>query len=1022
MVMLLANTAAQAASEAFDLVVTKQAFNVPSGVSYEPTAPIVVELEVTNAGDETVDFTHARWQVRRVRELVGDPRDIWMSQWTDLDVIATGAFEKDPGLPEAIEPGQAVPMRFAFTPGQYGSFSVLIQVDPKLNRNGTERTQGGTTPLRLTTTAVIRQPAEGFRPLSPYQVGISEARHRRTREYFDLMGRWGFKQVRYGMMSVEQKDPSALDGNVEYDFGEIDSVVDALREHGIEAQIGMMAYGDGGFLDRPMIGDRLITYIGTRKANLLVTPEDLGSVGENGTWADWLYHLLDGRTDVFTSGFIRNEPWEGGSISNYHATAEYYRQVNRLAREVAKSVDPEFKIVGADSGMNTIDQFVMSGAAEVFDALTVHEYGTVYRGNLSNVIAETFGWPVYHNENWSGPSDAFVIIKTTNGLADGMLLEHPVGSGTGYLPLGVKRDYTLIAPRPLAQVTATMLHFIEDTRHAEDLSPQHTPHVHLFKAHELAVDPDKHAAVVFGRSPLHGPAFDPDRHDGVFFGVLTPGTMAIPDPDVVVTAYDLEGNELPRLHGTDTLDIPLTDQPYYLVSDNGYDDLRQRLVDAEVRQHGQPFQVEIDDFTSPLTSGDAMLTVRVTNRAATPRTAVIDVALPDGLSITSEFEPVLLEPGEQREVSVGVTADRSAPANRYPIKLTVRPEGGDAHDALVVEENLHESLIVHGTPTVDGDLSDWPELGARPVYITGGIVEVDPGEALWFPMDNLEADDASGMSARFAALWDETHFYVAAEVRDPTEDFRPSEDGGTTFVVHRDFPYLYWDNGRRVPLFRGARGDGLKLAFDVLPLGEKDQPLLPREAQLQLDDRFETLHPDHEIDLYPGRVNTLERSYDEVHADHLASLKDPSHPNHKARWPEFEGPTWVYEAPTKPEAWRFLAPGVPLHNAYPFSPISERDQKLLDDVPFELRRTPTGWVYEAAIPWTELSAVQPEVGKVVNFAFYVLDAGRQKLKWTDDRSAGAHRNVTMHPTWLMNQAIRTKWGFQPPADETASDD
>lgn len=1002
------------------LVVTEQRFSVPSGVSYDPDRPITIDLELTNTGDRAIDLEHARWRIRRVREMVSDPRDIWMSQWIDLDVIASGSFAADPGLPGRIEPGAAAPMRFTFTPGRYGSFSVLMQTAPRLNRQGRPQKAGGNVPLRLTTVGVIRPPVEGVRPWSPYQVGVSPTPSKRTPQYFDLMGRWGFKQARWGLLPVVQAESGSAGGPPTYDFSEVDAVVEALRRHGIQAGIGMMSYFDGGFLDRPLIGGRPITFVRDRKANLLVSPADFGAVGEPGTWADWLHHLLDGRTDVFTRGFIRNEPWEGGSISNYHATAAYLRDAMRVARGVAKGIDPAFKLIGNDSAMNTIDQVIAPGAADLLDGMTVHEYGAVYRGNFSSVLAAQHGWPVYQNENWSGPSDAFVVVKVINCLASGLVFDHPVADGTGALPLGVEKDYSLIAPRPIAQVAATLLHFIEDTRHAEDLWPDHLPHVHLFEARPEAPDAAKHAAVVFGRSPLHSPAYRPTRHDGIFPGVKMHGRLSIPDPAFKVTAYDLEGNAVPRSHDQPALTIPLTDQPYYVVSADGLADLRRRLLDAEIAQAGQAFQAELDDFTRPLSSGTATLNVRIRNRSGLPQTASIDVALPEGLTLNDAFEPITIAPGEEQEVRVGVRADRLKPTNRYLVKLTVKPDGPGT--PLVIEETLHETLIHRGTPTIDGDLSEWAELGARPVYLFGGVVEVDPGEALWFPMDNLGADDASAMSARFAALWDDAFFYVACEVRDPTEDFRPSENGGTLAVYHRDFPYLYWDSGRKVPLFRGTRGDALKLAFDVLPLGRKDQPLLPPAAQLGLDPRFETLHPDHEIDLYPARINRLERPYEDVLRDHVAGLDDPSHPNHEKRWPAFEGPAWRYDPPTVPEAWRFMAPGVPLHNAYPHTPLRERDQALLRDVELRIQRTANGWRYEAAIPWSELSAVEPEPGRAVHFAFYVLDQGRQKLFWTDGRSAGAGKNVTLHPTWKLNQAVRTKWGFQPPPTRAVSRD
>jgi hypothetical protein len=97
-------------------------------------------------------------------------------------------------------------------------------------------------------------------------------------------------------------------------------------------------------------------------------------------------------------------------------------------------------------------------------------------------------------------------------------------------------------------------------------------------------------------------------------------------------------------------------------------------------------------------------------------------------------------------------------------------------------------------------------------------------------------------------------------------------------------------------------------------------------------------------------------------------------------------------------------------NYYPFSPRREREQGLVEGAKTSIKRTKNGWIYEAAIPWSELAEVRPAAGREARFSFYVLAAGNRALSWTAGRSACRGFQV-LHPTWQTGEAIETVWGF-----------
>ncbi len=967
------------------LRVTTLQYNVPSGISYDPSQAIRIKLTLKNTGKEDLNLQGAHWRIRRTREMLGDPKNIWETKWTHFETLATNAVDAEH---KALKPDAELPLQATFTPKKYGTFTLILTL-PWENK---------TVDLELCCAAVIYPPAKGFKPKSFYQVGMAHPGRDNTAARLDIAGRFGFKWVRWGNCCVRPRKRGAT----EYNWSETDRIVDILRRNNILIQGSLMPYG---VTPEPRLGGKPITY--TRgKANLVTQPEHFGKPGEFGSLADHVYQVVNRYKDIYVDGYVRNEPWEGGSISNYHATAAHMRELIKVCHDAAKKANPKFRFVGLDSIDNLNDQVtVVPGMADYIDATSHHNYGNSFKDNRGVIQSRAMGKPALENENWGSPADTFVIGNITQKLAGGYTMVHPVARGYQVSPYGNK-SAELASPRPIGQVCATWLHFVEDTDHAEELYPGALPYINLFKGRR-GYD-KKHVAVVVGRIKMYGGSYREDHGDGFFPQVKSFGVLTVADPAGDIVAYDIEGNPVTDRRQDGKLLLPLTEEPYYLVSKKGYDDLHRKLKAARAAYEGHGCQAGLLDITRPFDQRQ-VVRVLVENRILRPQTLQVKLTPPAGWTLAKDLLRAELQPGEQREVAFAVKQARPNGRNSYSFKVDVTAANG----TLTVKEDLHVTLIRQGTPKIDGDLGEWEKLGAVPVMAVGGKVDVDPGVKLWFPMYKFAAADESAVIARFAAMWDETNFYVMAEVTDATEDFRPPAAGGIRHLTHKDFPYLYW--GRTFPIFRGTKGDALRLVFDVHAVPDKRDPWIPREWLKQLDTRFHKLHPDYEYDLYAAKQNRVVDDYDTVLKRHLERLKDRKNKAYRQHWPPFEEPKIEYTGPMTPEVWRFKAPGIPLHNAYPYSPKQKPvDQGQVQGAQFVLQRDGKVWRYEAAIPWTELRDVQPTADKEVRFAWVVLNNGRRALDWGRNRSAAFHRIQVQHPTWQTAAWTNTRWRFLGP--------
>ena len=982
MILLLLSATALAAEQeaAPPLKVTALDYSHSAGISYDPHEPLSIDVSVTNQSGEAISLADARWRVTLGRERMIGPRKFWNARFQDVQTVAEGVVE---GVPGRLDDGEAASLGITFEPGRYGFFFLMLDPDGD-----------GESWLRVCGTAVVRPPAPGTKPRSYYQ---ADNIFRNPEAMAQILGRYGIKKIRVNARLAPDR---RSDGT--YGWDRVDRVMQPLRKHDVLAQAALMPVG---FFDPPTIGGKVITYWGGQKSNLIAKRRDLGPVDKPGTFAHFVRALLTRYDDTVHMAIIRNEPWEGGSISNWHATSAYMREVLTIARQVIDEAGVDVELVGTDSIDNTIDQVAIAEQTHLLDGVTHHPYQLKFRSSLS--IAQSAGWglPVYDNESWLAPEDMAIITANTMQVAEGYRLVHSVHAAATMPALGnSKRE--IICPRPIGQAIGTWLHFIEDTEHAEELHPDTFPHVHLFKGREAFAD--KHVAVVFGRVKLYGHrAHNAGVGDEVFPQLRGDGTLTITDPDSTLHVFDMFGNALPR--EGDRLTLPLDEYPYYLTSTGGYGDLRSKLAELSAEYNDAGIELAMLDMTEPL-DARPQVRVRVSNRVPTEQTVTVGLAGPEGWRFAEPERSVSLAPGQSEVVAFRPERVKPSPLNSYAFSATATTPGGVRE----LGETLHVSVFEKGTPVIDGDLAEWAELGAVPTYMSGEPIEVDYQQQMWFPTLDIQGRNKNDVWVRFASMWDDDYFYIAAEVHDPTVSHtRLAGDGDMSLTHGEPYDYLYWQFA--IPGFAPTAAeehkfDGLKIAFNVLPVGEKEDPLFPKDAQKRMNTRFHRIGPDYEYDLYLGQKMALVESYETVKARHLARLEDPPNDRYAERWPPFEPPAFRSVGEPIPELWRRIAPGVPRHRYYPFSPRRPRDQGVVETAKLKVIRDGDVVRYEAAIPWSELARVEPQIGKEVSFAYFVWDRDKLALDWAKDRSIAYGAQQVLIP-FKRTSAIETPWRF-----------
>lgn len=179
---------------------------------------------------------------------------------------------------------------------------------------------------------------------------------------------------------------------------------------------------------------------------------------------------------------------------------------------------------------------------------------------------------------------------------------------------------------------------------------------------------------------------------------------------------------------------------------------------------------------------------------------------------------------------------------------------------------------------------------------------------------------------------------------------------------------------RKNPVFPSGQGrdrlDNVQIAFNVIPLGK-----------------------DGYLDHLPGRMDKF-ISYRTT--DYEYALNKVSG--------QYGGGT---------EIWRLIKPGMPVKQYYPRQPKC-KNEGAVENGKLAIMDSDKGYVYECAIPWSEIPDVRKALdrGQTIKFSYRVNNNGGPTMELGQDRSAPEGLSGSFHPDWVSAKPNEIEFGFE----------
>ena len=301
-------------------------------------------------------------------------------------------------------------------------------------------------------------------------------------------------------------------------------------------------------------------------------------------------------------------------------------------------------------------------------------------------------------------------------------------------------------------------------------------------------------------------------------------------------------------------------------------------------------------------------------------------------------------------------------------------------------EAMHVAIVAKGTKTIDGDLSDWKDVPG--VVLIAGAEKMDPTELMRRPWLAQAAKQPDGTFGELKLAWDDNYLYIAGRVNDPTQDKLPRMEGrdeNQFFHTKADDdvePYKSFIEKYRVATKDATRSFG-EVPYVYRKSPEYQIPFRRDRLQIGLDvtDDWHDLTPD--TDKVPYGFHTVP----DTDYEYSMYLCDDG----------------------KGELWRHLAPGVArLHDF----PRQLRGAKTTGPVPgakIVVLRQGNLYIYEAAIPKSELSTLVLKPGTTVGIMWKIGNSQGPSAEWGWDKAACKVNGLSLHPYWEGTPDCGVKW-------------
>ena len=799
--------------------------------------------------------------------------------------------------------------------------------------------------------------ASAFCVNAPANVDVAE-------DTLALYARLGIRIVRFEVH---------MDGNDDgsFDWRKFDRVFAMLRRHDLRA---IFIIGKDDWKHMPKLpGYGFITYDGGIRPETPPAPRRLD------VFAAWCTAFAERGRGVIHGCEFFNEPWETGSISGLSSGGAQVRRMVLAGAPALHAADPSIVCVAGGSGANAMDSILpYTDVLAQLDGISIHTFNP--QGTLDWQPAHRLKKRVWDTESWGPFTDSFGPYKIAHQMHVGMTLVSP-------LPyLASEEKWTSWGP--WSATLATCQSMLDGMRPAGVAMAGRVPQALLFEGRSRAV------------AYVHG---FPCPEDGTQSGNLD---VAVPyrqlagnvwqahDKPVgsfvlaatsAVTARDLYGNPLLPKNGT--LSLPVGRFGCWVEAADAAT-LRSALLAGRL-EGVSPVEIAIHDLTS---RPQVAQRLRVTLTNVHPISQELSVTATGDEHLALDPTPVVIviPAGSSRDVEIPTVRVDAQPTNRYRVNVIARSPVGESRYG----EDINVAVIVHGSPTIDGDLADWAALRPVPVILEAAQQKQSTAVEKYqkLPFVEIAAKDAKAYAVEVMTAWDETNFYLAARINDPTELRRDSNAygsrGGETYPWPNQHVYL---NPSGIQL-TGNFGDCLQLGFNTDDNDQRHWDFLPLDHPLRRI--YGWPDTDTEIEVLPVR-------YDEAR-DKLLSKNVTWNMTWRG-WPESE-------------VWRLMDPRMRYwHHAYPLNlpPPTQAgiEQDLIPGGRSVVRREGNLWIYEVAIPWAAIPGFTPGVDKKLTFTFLTRNDGGRAVEYTYGKSVSVANCLTFHSTWERKWSNEASWGL-----------
>jgi len=664
-----------------------------------------------------------------------------------------------------------------------------------------------------------------------------------------------------------------------------------------------------------------------------------------------------------------NEPWEGGGISGWARDCIEYRSIQKLISGAARTVDTKIKLLAASSIMNTEDKFYSDGSGEFDSHVDIFtDHYVVPCMAYGPMVASAHGKESMETETWFVNTECLLPQGVAQFMAAGQKRIAPWHPRVLFDRFPGTDDNYFI-PTPVVAATAAFNYFVTGKEFEKIVFRDHLPWVFQF-----GKDSDVNALlVVFGQLMTIGGAGPRERLWAQVDGAAG-GTMTIDNADGLLSFYDLAGN--PLYAGEKSVSLPMTIFPTYVTCAKGPAAAAVRIKAAKI-EGKRPVEILPRDFDRPLSAAGLALEVGLHNCLNRTISGSLMVAAPETITLKEIQQNIELGPGQTKELTFPATAAKPPAANSFPFRFRFTSDAGDAEYA----EDLSVAIAVKRSIKVDGNLDDWKDIPG--VMVIAKAEKVDSAELLRRPWLEVKEKQPDGTFGEVKLAWDGKFLYVAALVNDPTDEKAPIRM-----------------EGRDENSYFHTKAD------DELPQFKKFLEKFPNRSMAEAPYVY-ARSPEAGI---PFRRDRLQIALDVTADWHDLKPTTDRLPCGFHAVPDTDYEYSLYLCKDgKSELWRQLAPGVPRIHDFPRQPRGQLTTGPVPKADHVVRRDGKAYIYEMAIPQTELSKLKLEPGTAFGFVYKIGNSDGPSVEYGHDKAVTKINGLTLHPYWERSPSAGVRW-------------